>query len=106
MNKTFDPDKPVQTRDGRKARIICKDMNGSCPIASLILIDNKEKFCTHHANGKSYMGCDDAFDLINIPSDHDKRMEVAKLISIDPASVSAICAALRYINWPACADRS
>ena len=37
MNKPFDPLKPVQTRDGRKARIICTDrkMDGF-PILALI----------------------------------------------------------------------
>lgn len=34
--KAFDPTKPVQTRDGRKARIICTDAKGVLPIIALV----------------------------------------------------------------------
>jgi hypothetical protein len=33
---TFDPTKPVQTRDGRKARIICTDVDGAKTIIALV----------------------------------------------------------------------
>jgi hypothetical protein len=33
---TFDPQKPVMTRDGRKARIICTDASGAKTIIALI----------------------------------------------------------------------
>jgi hypothetical protein len=36
MPKTFDPTKPCRTRDGRPARIICKDAPGAYPIVALV----------------------------------------------------------------------
>ena len=32
----FNPEKPVRTRDGRKARIICTDAKGDYPIIALV----------------------------------------------------------------------
>jgi hypothetical protein len=32
----FDPTKPVQTRDGRKARILATDLDGKWPVAAVV----------------------------------------------------------------------
>lgn len=64
----FDPIKPVQTRDGRKARIICTDAKGSFPIIALVtsLDDNLEEVITYSGKGKYYLdGEDFPLDLIN-----------------------------------------
>ena len=97
----FNPDLPVQTRDGRKARIICKDKKGKYPIVALI----GEGIYAYLPNGKYYGTLDNCLDLFNIPSDDDKRAEIAKEIGSSPRERVAIVVALEHINWPACADR-
>jgi hypothetical protein len=64
----FDPTKPVQTRDGRKARIICTDAKGGNPIVALRTSENGkyEVMELYYEDGRcqaSSPGC----DLINIP---------------------------------------
>jgi hypothetical protein len=69
---SFDPTKPVQTRDGCKARIICTDVIGKYPI--IALITNKDGiYETSHsftAEGKIYLNETHPFDLVNIPKRH------------------------------------
>lgn len=60
---TFDPTKPVQTRDGREARIICTDAKGDYPIIALVGPDEILRF--YDSGGKSYYYSEN--DLINIP---------------------------------------
>lgn len=71
---TFDPTKPVQTRDGRKARIICTDaefivMDKSFHVVALVTDhDGNEKPRTFRGNG--FIQREDievSDDLINIP---------------------------------------
>ena len=68
MNK-FDPTKPVQTRDGRKARIICRDLlNSNQPIVAAITDGDKE-FTTHHCEDGRFLTAptDSRHDLISVP---------------------------------------
>lgn len=75
-NKNFDPDKPVQTKDGRKARIICKDMKlknyGDNIILALITDTYDNEYClSYQADGNPlnrYHECNDT--LINIEENH------------------------------------
>lgn len=46
--------KPVCTRDGRKARIICFDAKGDKPIIALIEYEIDERPCNYFANGRFY----------------------------------------------------
>ena len=46
--------KPVCTRDGRKARIICFDTKGDKPIIALIEYEIDERPCNYFANGRFY----------------------------------------------------
>lgn len=63
--KPFDPTKPVQTRDGRKVRIICVDkVNTEYPIVALIKYDNYEQVICYDRNGDSG---EQQLQLINIP---------------------------------------
>lgn len=66
---TFDPNKPVQTRDGRKVRIICTDKRGLYPIVALISDGDGESCGTHTGDGKFSINRegDDPRDLINVP---------------------------------------
>lgn len=68
----FDVSKPVQTRDGRKARIICTDRQYTdergepWPIVALVTIKGKEQYYSFRADGTApYMDEKDA--LVNIP---------------------------------------
>lgn len=73
--KTFDPTKPVQTRDGRKARIISTDAKVFCdgvpqPILALVEVcDGKEDAVSYCLNGNYFPHSKDFCDsdLINIP---------------------------------------
>jgi hypothetical protein len=67
---TFDPTKPVQTRDGRKVRIICTDAAGPHPIVALIKVEKEGRECSHQFSKiGSYFANSIAseLDLINIP---------------------------------------
>jgi hypothetical protein len=72
-NKPFDPTKPVQTRDGRKARIICTNVLGNFPILALIeYIGHNNTLLEHtysyHSDGKvDHEKVDHGSDLVNIP---------------------------------------
>lgn len=68
-NKPFDPTKPIQTRDGRKARILCTDLKfHNCPIAAAILYDHLEHVYAFSGDGKYNGGMPESpIDLINIP---------------------------------------
>lgn len=66
---TFEPTKPVQTRDGRKARVICTNLHWydgrGRPIVYLIMNGAGEAICTCDKDGRSTGYPAD--DLINIP---------------------------------------
>jgi len=65
----FDLKKPVQTRDGRKARIVATDRIGKHSIVALI--GEGEMPCAYPVNGlcggPEYLTCN---DLVNIPKRH------------------------------------
>ena len=70
MTVKFDPTKPVQTRDGRKARIICTDRKSTVyPLVGLILNGETEYLTEWDLNGKHRSNgfFDSVNDLINIP---------------------------------------
>ena len=68
---TFDPNKPVQTRDGRKARIICNDRMGYSPLIALVSDkEGEETVQGYRADGTYYYNRgipNDKRDLVNIP---------------------------------------
>lgn len=69
---TFDPTKPVQTRDGRSARIICTDKKGEAPIVALVSAISGDSEITYSffLDGSFY--CDDGtypLDLVNTPEE-------------------------------------
>ena len=61
--------KPVCTRDGRNARIICFDVKGSMyPIIALIEESEGEKLCSYMPNGRSYKNEKECIDnLMMLP---------------------------------------
>lgn len=63
----FDPTKPVMTRGGRKARIICTDRaQDGYPIVAGVG-DAEEDLVSYRADGRKIASPDNPLDLINIP---------------------------------------
>lgn len=63
----FDPTKPVQTRDGRKARIVCTDALGPSSIIALIALSSGHEITAYRKADGKYDGIDCPGDLVNIP---------------------------------------
>lgn len=63
--------KPVCTRDGRKARIICFDAKDTQPIIGLYEKDidgiAREYLCSYHMDGRMYDDQDCGYDLMMLP---------------------------------------
>lgn len=67
----FNPDKPVQTRGGRKARIVSTNGDNTFQIAAWIEGNNEEHMEVFDASGSYYGdGKENRNDLINIPETH------------------------------------
>lgn len=66
----FDPTKPVQTRDGRPARIICTDRkHWRDVIIALVSGENGEEYLCDFSEGGCYLsGQESEDDLVNIPA--------------------------------------
>ena len=73
----FDPTKPVQTRDGRKARIICRDAKGPWPIVALVDYGHQDAPHCFAANGYELTdGLERPGDLVNIPTKREGWVNV------------------------------
>lgn len=60
--------KPVCTRDGRKARIICFDANGEYPLVAIIYLDNDaEDIKRYTIRGRYYGDSESNNDLMMLP---------------------------------------
>lgn len=66
--------KPVCTRDGRKARIICFDAKGSMPIVALISNGDDENLHRYYNSGSNYV--DNDYDLMMLPEKKERWMNV------------------------------
>lgn len=83
MTLVLDKDNPlatkVQTRDGRKARIICVDRAGYyTPIVALVVNDNGEDIVCCERDGRSIPRGD---DLINVPVTHKRWINIYPCLS-------------------------
>lgn len=75
--KAFDPTKPVQTKDGRPARIICTDMKRSAyPIVALVNEGKEERISSFRVDGGSGIFRDS--DLVNIPEEKTGWINIYK----------------------------
>ncbi|API58546.1 hypothetical protein BSL82_03825 [Tardibacter chloracetimidivorans] len=65
----IDFNKPVRTRDGRKARIVATDAAGKFPVVALVTgYDGNEYPDTFLLSGSSYSGLDESSeDLVQVP---------------------------------------
>lgn len=59
--------RPIITRDGRSARIICTDRVGKWPIVALISDNGEEIICSFTTNGKKYIQEIEKSDLFFAP---------------------------------------
>lgn len=61
--------KPIQTRSGRPARVLCTDLKDTeYPVAVAVLVSDKhEAAYTYTAEGKYAIEGDEPFDIINVP---------------------------------------
>lgn len=67
-NRPFDPTKPVQTRDGRKARILCTD--SGLPNYPIVALVEGQGIPNTFSMGGSFIASDsspDFRDLVNLP---------------------------------------
>lgn len=69
----FDPTKPVQTRDGRPARILATDFKGNFPIVAAVeFCDGTEIVYSYYDDGTMNRSrLQRGYDLINIPEDQE-----------------------------------
>ena len=69
MTKVLDLNKPVQTRDGRKVRILATDRKGAhYPVLGLLTqADDEETVESWTLAGEFYSGDTDEADLVNVP---------------------------------------
>lgn len=74
MAFTFDSTKPVKTRDGHKARIICTDARGELPV--IALIGATEEIYRYYAGGKYYPDDEHKLDLVNVPAKQEGWVNV------------------------------
>lgn len=63
----LDLTKPVQTRDGRKVRLLCTDGPGEYPVIGIIECDH-DGVCRWPLNGRVTMNVDMSIDLVNTPA--------------------------------------
>lgn len=73
--------KPVCTRDGRKARIICFDAKCNKPIVALIYDCNKETVLQYLENGRFFVDQIDKYDLMMLPQKKEGWVRIYKSAS-------------------------
>ena len=70
--------KPVCTRDGRKARIICFDVKAKKPIAALITNDDTEEAHFYYDNGRSDQYLEYRYDLMILPEKKEGWVNIVR----------------------------
>jgi hypothetical protein len=70
MDKKLDLSKPIQTRDGRRARILANDLKGTRPLVAAISTSDSspnEGVYTYLEDGRYLTSDPHHFDLVNVP---------------------------------------
>ena len=70
--------KPVCTRDGRKARIICFDRNSNKPIVALITTNDREYLTEYYCDGRISHNNSESNDLMMLPVKKEGWINVYK----------------------------
>ncbi len=76
---SLDLSKPVQTRDGRKVRILCTDAKSAYPVIGLIEDCGHEVQGTWTAGGRNHRAFETDYDLINAPTKRTVWIDKAAL---------------------------
>lgn len=87
ITRKFDPTKPVQTQDGRKARIICTDRTtpSTFPVIALVTEDNGiESIEAYQLNGRWVTLNPNNRDLVNVP-------EVTRILVFTSPNTPYLC---------------
>jgi hypothetical protein len=74
--------KPVCTRDGRKARIICFDAKYDKPIVALIYDCNKETVLQYLESGRFFVDQIDKYDLMMLPQKKEGWVNVYNSLGV------------------------
>ena len=83
--------KPVCTRDGRKARIICFDRKGDTSIVALIMGDNdREEIHSYYKDGKSVRNQEYSCDLMMYPEKKEGWIVIHKETIYDKETAEKI----------------
>jgi hypothetical protein len=86
LENPVDWNKPIQTRDGRKARVICRDadMGGGFNYICLIHNGTSEHAVTYLCSGHTrFDKCENVDDVINVPEEHEIEVKVCKYCAED-----------------------
>lgn len=101
----FDPTKPVQTREGNEARIICTDRIGNQPIVALFKgytrkdEEEIEFIESYHSNGEYLSNGDDfGLDLINIPEPKPVDIHVGGIYKTAYGNICIVVDTDEYLN--------
>ena len=70
--------KPVCTRDGRKARIICFDRTGKFPIVALVEAKDRDDIYSYLNCGKDNESVEKEYDLMMLPEKKEGWVNVSK----------------------------
>lgn len=63
--------KPIQTRDGRKARVLCTDLRGLLPVAAAVEQGGFDVIHRVRLDGSTgWGGFQNALDIVNAPQRH------------------------------------
>lgn len=76
---SLDLTKPVMTRDGRKATILCTDLKNNSPVVARVEskeMDGSEVLLSYAPTGKFHT-MDSGYDLINVPQKHSRWLNVS-----------------------------
>lgn len=85
MTLVLDKDNPlatkVQTRDGRKARLIAVDRKSEFSIIALFENGECEGFGVFLSNGRAFKNVESRIDLINVPVTHKRWINIYPYLS-------------------------
>jgi hypothetical protein len=101
---SIDFTKPVQTRDGRKVRILCTDAKSAAgAIVGLVISAGNQEYVEHWFSDGCFMAdkTNDDRDLINVPPPKTKvQVEVRLVQTSDGVEAYSKCANGFDIWWP------
>ena len=92
--------KPVCTRNGKKARIICFDVKAKKPIAALITNDDTEEVHFYYDNGRSDQYLEYRYDLMILPEKKEGWVNVYKerIYSTKEEAIEATYDGVTYVD--------